>query len=55
MKERIFSLVGPPVIVGLVAVAASILPVAVLDYLTAWIVLSCPIGIVVGHFALSED
>jgi hypothetical protein len=54
-KDRIFGLIAPPAIVGLVAVAASVLPMEILDFLSAWIFLSCPIGIVIGHFALGED
>jgi len=42
----------------LVAAGASLLqslPESVLEFLTAWVLVSVPVGVVIGHCALSED
>jgi uncharacterized iron-regulated membrane protein len=55
MNQRIVEMAAPASLVGLVAGIVFVLPRDVLDLLTAWTLLSLPIGIVIGHFALSED
>jgi len=46
---------GPPAVVVLTAVVLHLLPHAVLNILTAWILVSFPIGVLIGHCALSEE
>jgi hypothetical protein len=48
-------LFGPPVIVAVSAVMLRILPSQAVFLLMAWLLASCPIGILIGHCVLSED
>lgn len=49
------SLIGPPVIVAACVFLLHFLPNEVLVLLTAWILISFPIGVLIGHCALSEE
>jgi len=49
-----FMLFSPPIIVGLTACLLHIASVEVLRFLMAWMILSVPIGILIGHRALGE-
>jgi hypothetical protein len=57
-RERLV-LVGVPMLVVLLGCGLSVLPAAavaeVLDCLTAWICVSIPLAVLVGHCALGED
>ena len=49
-----FTLLGPPIIVGLTTGLVHIASTEVLGFLIAWMLLSAPIGVLIGHCALSE-
>ena len=49
-----FTLVSPPIIVGLTACLVHVASVEVLSFLMAWTTLSIPVGVLIGHCALSE-
>ncbi len=55
IRDRLFAMLGPPAIVVVTAGLLHVLPTDVLNLLTAWTLLSFPIGIIIGHLALSED
>ncbi|HEY0184330.1 MAG TPA: hypothetical protein VGC09_16080 [Rhodopila sp.] len=56
-NEDIFertSLFGPPLLVAASVFLLNLLPGGLLAFLTAWVVLSVPVGLLVGHCILSE-
>jgi hypothetical protein len=53
--DRVLGLLGPPLIAAALVLGLRALPAEVLRFLTAWILASVPIGIVLGHCALGED
>ena len=53
--DWIGTLLGPPLLVASIAFFVSLAPREVIDFLTAWTLLSCPVGVLVGHLALSEE
>ncbi|MBS0640290.1 MAG: hypothetical protein U1E70_01255 [Acetobacteraceae bacterium] len=55
LAKRTVELGGPPLVAMGAACLLQSLPQGVLDFLTAWMLVSLPVGIVVGHCALSED
>lgn len=55
LARRTMELGGPPLVAIAAACLLRSLPEGVLDFLTAWTLISVPLGIVVGHCALSED
>ena len=55
LTTRALDLGGPPLIAAVGIFLLPLLPLGVLEVLTAWTLLSVPVGIVLGHCALSED
>lgn len=51
----VISIVGPPLAAVGGAFCLYLLSAEALEFLTAWIVLSFPVGMLVGHCALSEN
>ncbi|MDR3534093.1 MAG: hypothetical protein P4L90_26455 [Rhodopila sp.] len=49
------SILGPPAIVAVGGFLLHLLPIEVLSILTAWTLASFPIGVLIGHCALSEE
>lgn len=49
------AIMGPPAIAAVCIVVLHLLPSQVLTVLTAWVLLSYPIGVLIGHCALGED
>jgi len=54
-SNKIASMLGPPAVVVLTTWSLYSLPVEVLGLLSAWILTSIPIGVLVGHCALGEE
>ena len=55
LARRAVELAAPPgLVVGSLAVLY-FLPPVVLDFLTAWTLLSLPLGVIIGHCALGDD
>ena len=52
---RVLEMGGPPLIGIATACLLHSLPEGMVDFLTAWTLVSLPIGMVIGHCALSED
>ncbi len=50
-----FTVVSPPIIVGLTACLVYVASVEILSFLMVWMTLSIPIGVLIGHCALSEE
>jgi len=48
-------LLGPPAVVVISSVLLYFLPGEVLILLTAWVLASFPIGVLIGHCVLSEE
>lgn len=48
-------ILGPPVLVGISALLTHFLPGEVLTFIAVWIAASFPIGMLIGHCALSEE
>ena len=46
---------GPPMIVAITVYLLHFLPNEVLTFLTAWTLVSFPIGVLIGHCVLSEE
>jgi hypothetical protein len=55
LTRRILEMSGPVVLVAAGACLLQSLPESVLEFLTAWTLVSVPVGVVIGHCALSED
>jgi len=55
LAKRAFELASPPLIGVVLAWFLHALPHGVMEFLMAWTLLSLPIGVVIGHLALSED
>jgi hypothetical protein len=53
--RRILEVGGPILLVAVGACLLQSLPDGVLEFLTAWTLVSVPVGVVIGHCALSED
>jgi hypothetical protein len=51
----LMTLLGAPVVVAISILVVHLLPSGVLTILTAWIVASVPIGVLIGHCVLSEE
>jgi hypothetical protein len=51
----LIAMIGVPVLLLASVVALHALPCQVLTILTAWILASLPIGVLVGHCVLSEE
>jgi hypothetical protein len=49
------SIIGPPLMAAVCAYLLHLLPSSVLIFLTAWTLVSFPIGVLIGHCALSEE
>ncbi len=49
------ALVGSPAVIVLSACLLTVLPSDVIYVLAAWLLASFPIGVLIGHCALSED
>ena len=54
-SPRLVSIIGPPASIVAAALVLHLLPKEVLAFLAAWILLSLPIGVLIGHCVLSED
>jgi hypothetical protein len=54
LSKQIAELFGPPLMAMAGACLLQSLPYGVLDFLTAWTLFSVPLGMMVGHCALSE-
>ena len=55
LANRILELTGPPLIAIASAYLLRLLPNGILDFLTVWVLVSLPLGLMIGHCALSED
>jgi hypothetical protein len=51
----LIAVLGAPAMIGLSIFLLHLLPRDVLTILTAWILASFPIGVLIGHCVLSED
>lgn len=51
----LITILGTPVLIGAAIFLLHLLPSEVLTILTAWILASFPIGVLIGHCVLSED
>ena len=49
------AILGPPALVAMILFMLHMLPAQVLGMLTVWILASFPIGVLIGHCALSEE
>jgi hypothetical protein len=49
------SMLCPPVIIGLTTGVVCVVSTEILAVLVAWIVISAPIAVLVGHCVLSEE
>jgi hypothetical protein len=54
LTKRIVELSGPPLIAITGACLLQTLPNGLLDFLSAWTLVSVPLGMMIGHCALSE-
>ena len=54
-SPRLASIIGPPAAIVAAALVLHLLPREVLAFLTAWILISLPVGVLIGHCVLSED
>lgn len=52
---RLIAMIGMPVLLLASIVVLRLLPNEVLTVLTAWILASFPIGVLIGHCVLSEE
>jgi hypothetical protein len=55
LTRRVLEIGGPILLVAAGVCLLQSLPEGVLEFLTAWTMVSVPAGIVIGHCALSED
>lgn len=53
-SPRIASILGPPGLVAAGVFVLHMLPNELLTLLTVWVLVSFPIGVLIGHCALSE-
>ena len=51
----LITILGTPALIGATIFLVHLLPSGVLTILTAWILASFPIGVLIGHCVLSED
>ncbi len=51
----LIAIVGTPAVLAVSIVLLHLLPSEVLTILTAWILASFPIGVLIGHCVLSEE
>ncbi len=49
-----WSFLAPPLLVGLTLGFITIVPIEVIGGLLAWLLVSLPIGVLIGHCALSD-
>jgi hypothetical protein len=54
-SSGLIGIFGPPLIVAITVFLLYLLPSEVLAVLTAWTLLSFPIGVLIGHCVLSEE
>ncbi len=55
LAKRALEFGAPPLVGAAAALLLHALPPGVIEFLMAWTLLSLPVGVVVGHFALSEE
>lgn len=55
LTRRVLEIAWPMLLVAAGASLLQSLPESVLEFLTAWVLVSVPVGVVIGHCALSED
>ena len=51
----VMTLAGPPLLIGLAMSLVYAMPTETLAFLVAWVLLSVPLGMLLGHCALGED
>ena len=46
---------GPPAVIAIAAGVLFMLPSTAINFLTAWLLASFPIGVLIGHCALNDE